>query len=344
MQDHFPAGILKIHVQHAGAALAGRRACFLRAVDLDVFNLTAKAFQQGQPHPGKFRHGPVRAAVFIAAVDLAIVRGNLRRAAEADDGRHVLRAGPAAGFLSAADDERRDADALSGAAARAGAGGVFVYEKRAAALWSVDLVAADRDQIRFRRQGHFAETLHGVAVQKSRRAVLLHKFLHGADRHDGADLVVDVHDADQNRPLVDGRRHLLHIRIAEPIHADANHVEAFRFKPADTLQHRRMFHGGGHDAVSAPVEGFCSTEDRHVVGFGAAGCENHIPIRCGKSLPVDGTAPSRCRQHLAARSLDGLLRVHTHLVEGRRIAIVFLHRADHHVRHFVKLSCRCTVI
>jgi hypothetical protein len=91
---------------------------------------------------------------------------------------------------------------------------------------------------------HLAERLGRVGVDKdAARPGQCGDF---ADRLQGADLVVRVHDADERRP-VECRRHRVHVDAAEAIDADPANSRSQALEIGARLQRRGMFDRRGDD-------------------------------------------------------------------------------------------------
>jgi hypothetical protein len=110
--------------------------------------------------------------------------------AQADDAGDVERAGAHAALVAAA------VNLLGKLHARVAAANI----QRAHALRPVDLVAGEREQVDvvgLHVDGNLADGLHGVGVEDD--ALLVAELADLGDGLDDADLVVRVHDADEDR-------------------------------------------------------------------------------------------------------------------------------------------------
>ena len=116
-------------------------------------------------------------------------------------------------LLAAADDESRQVDALFNI-------------KRADTFWAMNLMSADRNQIRPRIfQIHLAKALNGIGMKDS-PPLQAANFLY---RHNGSRLVVYRHDGNQCSLIVYGSTQLRCIETALIIHPDIRDVKSFFF-------------------------------------------------------------------------------------------------------------------
>ena len=95
-------------------------------------------------------------------------------------------------------------------------------------------------------------------------------------RLDGPDLVVDVHQGDQDGPCGHCGDHFPGIDHASRIHADVGGGHTLPFQEPAYFDHRRMFHGRGHYVVALSTSCQDRTDDGMVVGLGAAAREDDL--------------------------------------------------------------------
>ncbi len=174
--------------------------------------------------------------------------------------------GPAASltFLSAADDQRVDARPAA-------------LDEHPDTLGPTELVGAQCEQVDVRRevaQVEPARRLHGVGVNERTRSVPTDDLGRGGDVGDGADLVVDGHDADDGDVTPGRRMPIEHvgqgIQIDPREAVDRHDVAAERL---DHVQHRVMLGRRAHrDATGATDR----AEDRRVVALGSATGEHDL--------------------------------------------------------------------
>ena len=180
----------------------------------------------------------------------------------AHDGGNILRAGALAALLRAALDEACQGDALAGV-------------QHAGALWAVELVRGERQQVDVLRldiDGQMTGRLHSVGVeQHARRAADCADL---ADRQNGADLVVGVHDGNQARVLADGVFHLLRRHGADGANGEQFDLEALFFELLERVQHGVVLECGRNDVLFALALAEASGgENGLIVGLAAAGGE-----------------------------------------------------------------------
>ena len=126
----------------------------------------------------------------------------------------------------------------------------------------MDLVARHRDQVGAFGDRYPAQSLHRVAQHQGAGVVRDPRNL--ADRLDHADLIVDQHRRDQQRPGVD--RLLDQVEIDQPVWPDrqADDLEAPPFEPFERIEHRGMLGRRRDDAVAPGSALFSSPLERPV--------------------------------------------------------------------------------
>ena len=152
--------------------------------------------------------------------------------------------------------------------------------QRADALGSVELVAGhgekiDAEVVRLHRD--LADGLGAVAMHQHAVAVG-----DAGDLRDGldcADLVVGVHDGDEDGLGGDGLLNLLRVDHAMFVDGEVGGADAVRLQVAAHLGHGRMFDRRGDDVVATVTVGFRNSLDGVVVGLGAAAGEDEIVFR-----------------------------------------------------------------
>ena len=265
-------------VERAGrAGAAGRRADALcveqkqQALALDT--LEAEAHVAGEAIHGIAVECAVRD--LGQAVDQAVAQGTdpfrvlvevcagvFEGCGHAHDGGKILRTRALAALLCAALDEVRQEDALTGV-------------QHAGALRPVELVRGERQQVDVLRldvNGQVSHGLHGVGVEQHARLAADCADL--ADRQDGADLVVGVHDGNQARVLANGALDLLRRHGADGADGEQLDGEALFFKLFQRVQHGVVLECGRNDVLFAFA--FAEArggEDGLIVGLAAAGGE-----------------------------------------------------------------------
>ena len=290
-----------------GARAAGRRADALcveqkqQALALDA--LEAEAHVAGETIHGIAVERAVRD--LGQAIDQAVAQGAdpfrvlvnvcagvFEGCGHAHDSGNILRAGALAALLRAALDEARQGDALAGV-------------QHAGALRTVELVRGERQQVNVLRldvDGQMPRGLHGVGVEQ--HASLAADCADRADRQDGADLVVGVHDGNQARVLADGVFHLLRRHGADGADGEKLDLEALFFKLLERVQHGVVLERGRNDVLFAFA--FAEArggEDGLIVGLAAAGGEVNF-ARGGVQAFCDAVA--RAEQRPGRLLADGM--------------------------------------
>ena len=114
--------------------------------------------------------------------------------------------------------------------------------------------------------------LHGVGVEQHARLAADGADL--ADRQDGADLVVGVHDGNQARILADGVFHLLRRHGADGADGEKLDREVLFFELLECVQHGVVLERSRNDVLFALVLTEArGGEDGLIVGLAAAGGE-----------------------------------------------------------------------
>ena len=144
----------------------------------------------------------------------------------------------------------------------------------------VDLVAADGHQVHVplhRLEGDFAERLDCVAVDEGIGRFFADAFHRLCHRQDGAHLVVDCHQADQDGVFVHRFQEVFQGDDPPAVRLHINRLESLFFQLAEGGQHRRVFKGGGDDFVAPALFGLCPAEDGQVVRLSSAGGDGDAP-------------------------------------------------------------------
>ena len=295
-------------IERAGCArAAGRRADALcvekkqQALALDA--LEAEAHVAGEAIHGIAVERAVRD--LGQAVDQAVAQGAdpfrvlvevragvFERRGHAHDGGNILCARALAALLRAALDEARQEDALTGV-------------QHAGAFRTVKLVRGERQQVDVLRldvNGQVSRGLHGVGVEQHARLAADGADL--ADRQDGADLVVGVHNGNQARILADGVFHLLRRHGADGADGEKLDGEALFFELLERVQHGVVLERGRNDVLFAFAFAEArGREDGLIVGLSAAGGEVNF---ARGSVQAFGDAVARAEQRPGRLLADGM--------------------------------------
>ncbi len=208
--------------------------------------------------------------------------------------------------MAAAVDERRDAHSLA-------------HEERSHALGAIELVRGQRQQVDVHLADvhrHVADGLHRVRVEDD-----LSLAADGADLPDGLnspDLVVRVHDRDEDRPVRDGGPDIVGIDEAGAVHRNGSHFQPMPLQELGRVENRVVLDGGGDDVAALLLEGDADADEGLIVGLGATAGEDDL-LRIGPEQVCD----------VAAGRLHPLGRLPAGGVQARRIAPLLLVVGQH---------------
>ncbi len=124
--------------------------------------------------------------------------------------------------------------------------------QRADALGAVDLVAGEREQVdvvRLHVDGDLADGLHGVGVEDD--ALLVAELADLGDGLDDADLVVRVHDADEDGLVVHGALQVFDVDEAVGLHGQVGDAVAGLFEALAGVERGLVLGDLGDDVVAA---------------------------------------------------------------------------------------------
>ena len=145
----------------------------------------------------------------------------------------------------------------------------------------------DGDHIRAERFGperDLQKALHGVGMEQRERRQAARGSDHVGDRQDGAGLVVDHHDGDEDRIRTQRLFESVDRDIALMVGLQVRDLEAFCLKLLHGMQHCVMLDGGRDDVAAALAEAVDGREDGPVVGLSAAGGEEHAVRLCAERV------------------------------------------------------------
>ena len=179
--------------------------------------------------------------------------------------------------------------------------------------------------------------LHGVGVEQHARLAADGADL--ADRQDGANLVVGVHDGNQARILADGVFHLLRRHGTDGADGEQLDGEALFFELLERVQHGVVLECGRNDVLFAlALAEARGGDDGLIVGLAAAGGEVDLARGGVQAL---GDAVARAEQRLGRLLADG--------VQARGVAVDRFHIGEHGVdrcaahlgrRGVIRVNCR----
>ena len=149
----------------------------------------------------------------------------------------------------------------------------------------------------------------------------------------GADFIVDEHHGNQDRLRRDGFLQFLQIDHAFPADAEAGNGKSHLFQKADRRLYRRMLDLRRDDVFSHSLHRQRRSHQRPVVGLRSSGGKINFFFLNFQDL---------CHRLPGAAQI--LFRVHSLLMEGGRIPIVFQHQLCHQFRHFRVRPGRCRIV
>ena len=170
-------------------------------------------------------------------------------------------------------------------------------------LGAVELVTRDREQIDRQipqRQGQLAHRLGGVDMQQD--PGLPGDLADSSDVVDGTQLIVDMHDAGQDRIRPQALRDGLGLNQPLGIGRHVGHLETAGFQPGTAVENGLVLDRRGHDVAPACLVKFRHALDGEVVGFGRTGREHDLP-RVG-TQQVGDLAPPLLHRLLGAPAID----------------------------------------
>ena len=205
----------------------------------------------------------VRQLLHMGVILVKVRHADLARLGKCRDIRHGLGTGTHAALLTAAEGQRRQAQAL------------FDIQ-RADALGRTDFVSGNTHQIAaplFRREPHAAETLHGVDVEQRLGCLRLEQLSELLDRLHRADLVVDQLAGQQDRVL--GQRFAQHLGrdVAGRVGREEYHIKAAVRELLCGVDGRGVLDLGHDDAAFFMAVKVRRAVQADIRAFGAAGGE-----------------------------------------------------------------------
>src|SRR5439155_4077211 len=251
------------------------------------------------------------AGVGVAGVELFVRK--LQRLRHADDPGDVLGTGASVLLLAAAELLPLD-------------GGALADIERTGALWTVELVRADAEHVdadTVRVDVEHASGLDGVRVEDGARVLGLDHPRGLLDRLDGADLVVDVHDADERGVIGDRVFEVLQVNEALTVDAEIRDAEALLFEALGLVEDGVVLDGGRDDvlAVALPAGGVRRAAQGEIVALAAAGREDELLGLAAKDLG-----------HRAACAFEAPSRLLGLAVEARWVAPMVAEVGEHRLQ------------
>ena len=237
------------------------------------------------------------------------------RNAQTGDAGYIFRAGAQVALLAAAVDQGADLHPL-------------VDVEKTHALGTVNLVGADGEQVDhglFGADHELSVGLDGVHVKQGGGVLPADQGADVLHRLHCADLIVHVHDGDQDGVRPDGLLQLLKGNVAVAVHGQVGHLKSLFLQKCQRIVHAGVLDPGADDVLSGPVVGHGRADQGHVVALRAAGGEQNLLL-----FHLQGLC------HLGRGLAHVLLRLHALAVLGGGVAVILCHRLHHDVLHAVK--------
>ncbi len=186
------------------------------------------------------------------------------------------------------------------------------------ALWPVDLVAADGDDVHIPQAGaddELSKALDAIAVDEEMGVLPPGGLGNGKDVVYRPGFAVHQHHRKEDGPFV--HRFLHRLGGDDPLRRGGkeHRLEAGFCKVLYRGQHRFMLDGGGDHLAAPPAGGHRPAQNSQVVSLAAAGGEEQFLPPC----------PQHLRQLPAGRG-KGLLRQKAPAVEGGGVPVFFAHQ------------------
>ena len=247
-------------------------------------------------------------------VGTTLRRIGTHRLAQADDAGDILRAGANVTLLSATEYDRRHAVPLA-------------QDQSAHALAGVDLVTGESVALHAglaEMEGHPQEALHAVHVDGSLGAMLITQLTHSLDRLHRADLVVHLHEGDQEHVLPQHGFQLLQVAHAPLVHGNVLHLVTHALNLLGAVEDGGMLHAEEQHTAGL-LHRAQVPQDGDVVRLGAAGGEHQRVAHRARSLQAG--LPGGGHQ---------LFRLHGGLVEGAGVMPLLRQNPEHSRHHRIR--------
>ena len=140
-----------------------------------------------------------------------------------------------------------------------------------------DLVPGNRDQVSEHTaqiQGHHTQCLDSIGVKDD--FPLPRNLPDLIDRLEGADLVIGIHDTDENGIVSQCGLDVRGVHPAPSVNANAGHLKPQLLQPFERTQHRKVLYLRGDQVFSVFLPGQGRTDDGQIVRLGASAGENQV--------------------------------------------------------------------
>ena len=236
----------------------------------------------------------------------------LCRKAHACDPGNIFRAGTHVVLLSPSEDHGAQLHPL-------------IHIEEAHALGAVELVSADGEHVDvslFGPDPELAVGLDGIRVEIAGRILLLYDPAQLFDGLYGSDLVIDIHDAYQDRVRPDGGSQGFRIHTAVSVHGKEGHLIALSLQKLQGLIDGGMLDAEAYDVLSplSPAKG--RADEGQIVRLRSPGGKEDLP-----RLYLQGVCDLR------PGGLHIILRPKPHHMFGGGISVILLHDLIHQPYH-----------
>src|ERR1043166_8665428 len=208
------------------------------------------------------QHCPKAVAKVAYSAHGCQVARNLASLAEPNGKHCALRSGAAAALVASAMDERFDRSS-------------DLDEKRPHALRRADLVTGDRQEIDAEIVDlgrNLPDGLRGIGMKED--ATVVSDARARRDRLNGPDLVVGVHDADENGARRDRLAQIVGGDLSGVVDREIGHSRAEARKKTARRHDRRMFDRRRDDVITLVAEGEKNAFEPEIVGLASTAREN----------------------------------------------------------------------
>src|SRR5262249_15010750 len=95
-----------------------------------------------------------------------------------------------------------------------------------------------------------------------------------SDRFNGPDLIIGMHNADEDRALRDRLTKVGRVNAASPVNGQIGHPRAQALEKVARCDDCRMLDPGGDDVIALVAQSEEHALKREIISFAAAACEN----------------------------------------------------------------------
>ena len=269
--------------------------------------------------PAKLSHKAIPCPFGLIRLPPPTLACQLRRLPQPDDSRHIFGAAAQASLLAAAQNYRFNIHAVP-------------HIQRPHALGPIYLMAGYGQHINPQRRHihrNFAHRLHRVGMQQHPTAG--QHFSNLGHRHDGAHLIVGVHNTYQQGIRAQRLGHLPHRYPALPIRRQISHGKALLLQAAAAIQHRGVLNGRGNNVP--PLKALGHPHNRQIIRLGPP---------TGK-IYLLGTGIHQ-RTHLFPRLVHRRIGVTPKAVDTAGVAPIIPHTGRHRRPHLGIRPGGCAVV